>query len=65
MAKAEKKSEADQLAEAVELVRQVAEDKRNQVQATAALERAKKAIRDREKFTLVDVVSSRKRPTCF
>ena len=65
MAKAKKKSEAEQLAEAVELVRQIAEDRRNQAQAAAALERAKKSIQDRGKFALIDVAPSRGRPTCF
>lgn len=65
MARGKKKPEQEQLAEAVELVRQIAEDKRNQAQATAALERAKKLIRDRDKFALIDVIPSRGQSTCF
>ena len=65
MAKRKKKPEAEQLAEAVELVRQIAEDRRSQAQADAALERARKSIRDREKFALIDVVPSRGQPICF
>ena len=65
MAKGKRKPEAEQLAEAVELVRQIAEDKRSQAQAAAALERAKKSIRDREKFALIDVVPSCGQSTCF
>lgn len=65
MAKKKNKTETEQIEDMVAFVRQVADDERSEAEAASALARAKKAIQDRDKFTLVDVTPVREQTTCF
>ena len=58
-------TEQEQIIDTIELVKQVAEDKRRQAQASAALDRSRQRVRQRGRFVLIPPATIKGSPICF
>ena len=59
-----KKTEQEQITDAVELVKRVAEDQKRRADSIAAIDRARAKIRKKKAFTLIPMAPP-KNVTCF